>query len=93
MKRERTNYSKEFKQKAIELSIQRGNQTEVARELNITPKHINRWKREQNQTESGKQLKSVEQEEILRLKKELYEAKLERDILKKAVSIFSKSDR
>lgn len=93
MKRERTNYSKEFKQKAIELSIQRGNQTEVARELNITPKYINRWKREQNQTESGKQLKSVEQEEILRLKKELYEAKLERDILKKAVSIFSKSDR
>ena len=34
-----------------------------------------------------------EEREIERLKKELKEAQLERDILKKAVSIFSKSDR
>ena len=33
-----------------------------------------------------------EQKEITRLKKELREAKLERNILKKAVSILSKSD-
>jgi transposase len=33
-----------------------------------------------------------EQKEIARLKKELRDARLERDILKKAVSIFSKSD-
>ena len=30
--------------------------------------------------------------EVARLKKELRDAKMERDILKKAVSIFSKSD-
>ena len=35
---------------------------------------------------------TAEQKEIAKLKKELREAKLERDILKKAVSIFSKSD-
>ena len=33
-----------------------------------------------------------EQKEIVRLKKELRDAQIERDILKKAVSIFSKSD-
>jgi transposase len=33
-----------------------------------------------------------EQKKIARLEKELRETKLERDILKKAVSIFSKSD-
>ena len=33
-----------------------------------------------------------EQKEIARLNKELREAQLERDILKKAVSIFSKGD-
>jgi len=33
-----------------------------------------------------------EQKEIARLKKELRDAQLERDILKKAVSIFSKND-
>ena len=35
---------------------------------------------------------SAEEKEIKRLRKELAETKLERDILKKAVSIFSKSD-
>jgi len=33
-----------------------------------------------------------EQKEIAKLKKELRDAQLERDILKKAVSIFSRSD-
>jgi transposase len=36
---------------------------------------------------------SQEQQEILRLKKELKQAELERDILKKAVGIFSRNDR
>ena len=34
-----------------------------------------------------------EEKEIARLKAELKEAQLERDILKKAISIFSKSDK
>lgn len=93
MKRERTNYSKEFKIKAVELSIQRGNTVEVARELNIDRKYIDRWKKELNAEKSITKDKSAEAEENARLKKELYEVKMERDILKKAVSIFSKSDR
>ena len=36
---------------------------------------------------------SQEQQEIVRLKKELKQAELERDILKKAVGIFSRGDR
>ena len=35
----------------------------------------------------------VTRDELLRLRKELKDVWLERDILKKAVSIFSKSDR
>lgn len=93
MKRERTNYSKEFKIKAVELSIERGNTVEVARELHIDRKYIDRWKKELNAEKSTTKEKSAEAEENARLKKELYEVKMERDILKKAVSIFSKSDR
>lgn len=37
--------------------------------------------------------RSKEEEENIKLKKELYEIKLERDILKKALGIFSKSDK
>jgi transposase len=40
----------------------------------------------------GNKILTEEQKEIARLKKELRDATLERDILKKAVSIFSKSD-
>ncbi|MEO1385491.1 MAG: hypothetical protein AAFV78_19905, partial [Bacteroidota bacterium] len=40
----------------------------------------------------GIQKMSEEEEEIARLKKQLREAELERDILKKAIGIFSKRD-
>lgn len=41
----------------------------------------------------GKQKLTPEQEEIQRLKKELRETQIERDILKKAVAIFSKGPK
>jgi len=41
----------------------------------------------------GNKAMTIEEKEISRLKKELKEAQLERDILKKAVSIFSKNDK
>jgi transposase len=96
-KRQRTVYSREFKTAAVELSNQRGALSSVADELNITRDTLKRWKKDFNMGErkltSGPKTRSKEEEELIRLKKELYETKLERDILKKAVSIFSKSDR
>ena len=41
---------------------------------------------------NGKKNLTPQEAEIARLKKELREAELERDILKKAVNIFSKND-
>jgi transposase len=98
MRKERTFYSKEFKIKAVELSIQRGSVIGVAKELNIRPASLSRWKEVYKSgkyatDESGINSKSPEATELARLKKELYDVKLERDILKKAVGIFSKNDR
>jgi transposase len=98
MRKERNHYSKEFKIKAVELSNQRGSLMSEAQELNISRETLKRWKQEFN---AGKfngdnpnsKIRSAEQEEIIRLKKALYESNLELDILKKAVSIFSKNDR
>jgi transposase len=42
---------------------------------------------------NGKKQLTEEQKELARLKRELDDVKMERDILKKAVSIFSMSDR
>ena len=98
MTQERQKYDREFKQKAVELSFARGNAREIAEELGIRPELLYRWRREyqkyQNNSFPGKgkpKMTDMEQE-VTRLRKELRDAKMERDILKKAVSIFSKSD-
>jgi len=97
MRKEKRQYSIEFKIKAVELSNQRGSIMSVADELNIPHDNLRRWRNEYKEgkfTSSTKPaIKSKEELEILQLKKELHNVQLERDILKKAVSIFSKSDK
>ena len=96
MERQRRIYSLEFKLKAVELSNQRGSLISVANELNVSSDNIKRWKKEFNQGKlTGKTIpvKSKEEEELIRLRKELADVKVERDILKKAVGIFSKNDK
>jgi len=97
MENKRNKYSLEFKLQALELLNLRGNLLSVAQELNISHETLKNWKKGRYlgnpSNDSSIKIKSKEEEEILRLQKELYETKLERDILKKAVGIFSKSDR
>ena len=98
MIKERQSYDREFKQKAVELSFARGNAKEIAEELGILSELLYRWRREYQQYENnsfpgkGKPKMTEMEREVARLKKELRVAKMERDILKKAVSIFSRSD-
>ena len=98
MNKERRYYDKEFKRMAIELVESGKSTTEVANDLGIKPDLVRRWRREYERYQSGSfsgkgnMNLSPEQKEILELKKALRESNLERDILKKAVSIFSKSD-
>lgn len=95
-KKRRKHYSREFKIKAVELSNQRGNLSEVAAELEVRDSTLRRWKKHYNSGKlnaNGVKIKSKEELELQAVKKELYEIRLERDILKKAVSIFSKSDQ
>jgi transposase len=97
MKKRRT-FDREFKQMVIELSNNREDFTALASELDIRAELIYRWRREAEAHQGasfpgqGNKIQTEEQKEIARLKKELRDAQLERDILKKAVSIFSKND-
>ena len=96
MERQRRIYSLDFKLKAVELSNERGSLVSVANELNVSTDNIKRWKKEFNKgklTNKSVLIKSPEEQELIRLRKELADIKLERDILKKAVGIFSKSDK
>ena len=86
MERKKRSYSLEFKLKAVELNNNRGSLLIVAQELNISLNNIRRWKKEFNQGKlTGIRIpdKSKEKKELIRLRKELADVKLERDILKK----------
>jgi transposase-like protein len=91
-------FDKEFKLMTVELSKTRGNLVDLAKELDIKVGLIYRWRRELldkgegSFPGNGKPKQTPEEAEIARLKKALKDAEMERDILKKAVSIFSKND-
>ena len=97
MKKRRT-FDREFKQMVIELSNNREDYIALAAELDIRADLIYRWRREANKhleasfPGQGNKIQTEDQKEITRLKKALRDAQMERDILKKAVSIFSRSD-
>lgn len=89
-------FDDEFKRLAVELSRLKGSVKNAAEELGIDTSRLSKW-RNNPQFNGGKSMMDViglsdEQMEIRRLKKALKNAELERDILKKAVGIFSKGD-
>lgn len=91
-------HSKEFKVMISELLISGRKVSEVSAEYDLHESLPRKWRKqyESNKeafTGSGSPSLTQEEKEIRRLKKELRDAEMERDILKKAVSIFSKSDR
>ena len=98
MDKTRRKFDKEFKLMAVNLCLTGKKTREVAEDLDITVDLLNRWEREHNQFKEvsfsghGNVNMTDEQKEIAKLKKELREAQIERDILKKAISIFSKGD-
>ena len=91
MSREKRNYTVEFKEKAVELSYARGSVVEICRELDIPTSVLSRWRSYGKNSFPGKgnPKRTDEQREIAELKKRLRDAELERDILKKAIAIFS----
>ena len=99
MKKVRKIYDASFKEQAVQLSYDRTNVSELARELGITAPQLYKWRKEFETFGEGSfpgkgNLKQTpEQAKIHKLEKKLKDAELERDILKKAIGMFSKSGR
>ncbi len=97
-KRNRRRYDAEFKREAVRLVTDGGRRiSEVSRELGITESMLHRWRHEisedgENAFPGKGHLKPAD-EELRELKKELADVTEERDILKKALAIFSKRPR
>ena len=93
---EKKKYDNDFKLMIIELSKTGKTANELSDEYGINSGIIRRWKREFEAKLgdfSKKRELTSEEIELKALKKELRYVRMERDILKKAVSIFSKSDQ
>jgi transposase len=97
MEGNRRQYSEEFKKDAVGHSLTSEKTVEeVARDLGIAHSNLRRWRAQYSKNGdlafpgNGKQRLTPQEGEIRRLKKELYEVQQERDILKKALAIFTK---
>jgi transposase len=87
-------FDKEVKIEAVRLASEPGNtQSGIERDLGISQGIISRWKRELrkdgDQAFPGKGCLRPNDDEMQRLKRENERLRRERDILKKAVAIFS----
>jgi transposase len=94
--RARRSFSDEFKTGAVALVLKEGKSiTRVAKELDLTASSLGRWV-EQARADAGKStrgtLTTEEKEELARLRKEVRELRLEREILKKAAVFFAKEN-
>jgi transposase len=94
----RRKFDKEFKLEAVRLVVEEGRPVaEVSRGLGIHENLLHVWKRRYKEDMSdpfpGKGKLRPADEELRQLKKELKDVKQERDILKKALAIFSKEPR
>jgi len=100
MSKPRKSYTKEEKLEIVKLSLDESQTIkELSDRFGVSKNSIYNWRKQylKNKEASfpGKGNKTMTDSErkIYELEKELRETKLERDILKKAVGIFSRSDR
>src|SRR6266571_3220031 len=96
MQKVQKTYTTEFKREAVHLAQTSGKPiTQIARELGISDTSIHQWRKEL--TEHGPEAfpgsghQTAQEEELRRLKRELERTQKERDILKKALAIFSQN--
>lgn len=96
--KKRKSYERQFKIDAVNLVVN-GNRSvaSVARDLGIEVNLLHRWKRELTeqglQSFRGKGRLSPQEEELRQLRRELEQAKEDREILKKALAFFSKNGK
>jgi len=94
MGNQRRRFTREFKIEAVRLIVEEGRRiSELSRELGVGENLLSRWKKKSEEGKidpfPGKGCLSPEDGELRRLRRENERLRMERDILKKAVAIFS----
>ena len=94
----RRKYTREFKIEAARLSYNSDKPVEeIAEKLGVSQSSLNRWYREfgadPDQAFPGNGQQKERDVEVIQLKQALKQAQMENEILKKAVAIFTRSQR
>ncbi len=93
IRKARRRFDEQFKRDAVQLCTDGGRSiSDVAHDLGLRPEHLRKWV---EKYAPGKKtvLKSAEQLELERLRRELARVTEEREILKKALAVFSRHQR
>jgi transposase len=95
-KRKRRSFTPEFKAETVRLVLDGGRSiAEVARDLDLTESALRQWvhqaKVDRGQGKPG-ELTTAEREELQRLRREVKDLRIEREILKKAAAFFAKAN-
>jgi transposase-like protein len=97
---QRRKYDSDFKRNAVQLTEESDRSVkEVAENLGINKDLLYRWRREQHSRREGafpgrgKEALTDQEKRIRDLEKKLKDAEMERDILKKAMAIFSRAPK
>ncbi len=98
MQKVQKTYTPEFKREAVQLAQTSGKPiAQVARELGISDTSLHQWRKELaehgHEAFPGSGHQTALEEENRRLKRELERVQQERDILKKAIGIFSRGQQ
>ena len=96
MKKVQKTYTAEFKREAVRLAQTSGKPiAHIARELGISDTSIHEWRKQLaahgEEAFPGSGHQTAQEEELRRLKRELEVTRQERDILKKALIVFSRT--
>lgn len=91
-KRERRTYTPEFKEQMVKLYESGKSKNDIITEYDLTPTAFNTWIKRSQTTGSFKEKdnRSPEENELIKLKKENQQLKMENDILKQAALILGR---
>ena len=91
-KRARRNYTTEFKEQLVQLHLHGKPRSEIVKEYELTPSSFDRWVRQYKNSGSfrEKDNRTAEENELIKLRKELDQLRMENDILKQAALIIGR---
>jgi transposase len=94
-KRLRRSFNDEFKHQIVQMHNAGKPKSDICREYDLVPTVVDRWIKRINATGSAKECdnRTPEEQELIMLRKELQQLKMENDILKQAALIFAQKSK